>query len=243
MVRGSGRYRAISINGIMFDLLKQHPVLLWSAGNDSTLLLSMMIEAKISFDIVQFGREFWTKKQKRRADELIRKWNLKVFSYPPKSTSFIGENGNISVVREYAFMGVMLPMISDVIEGDRCIADLDSYKAVAPPYQWDCVVIGSRQDDRHYAFKDQVVPAETWKSGETTFVAPLYKWTREEVVAELERRGLNFTATDQTDSGNLALCTKCLNGVEVLCPKENSIIEPVQWSAEFNLQQFRNAYS
>lgn len=229
----------------MFNFLQNYknPVLLWSAGLDSTLLLAMLIEAHASFDIVQFGREFWTKEQKRRADALIMKWDLKVLSYPPVRTSFIGEGKQISVVREYAFMGTTVPMVSDVVEGERCIADLDSYKAYAPPVKWDCVILGSRGDDTHYAFKGKVIPAEKWTGGETDFHAPLFDWTREDVRTALQERGLDASEVpDGVDSGNIHLCTKCLHGTETFCPKENSIIPPVQWDRAANLQAFQSAY-
>lgn len=230
----------------MFDVLKNYkcPVLLWSAGNDSTLLLSMLIEANIPVDIVQFGREFWIKQQKKRADALIMRWNLKVLSYPPIRTSFIGNDEQISLVREYAFMGAVVPMVSDVVEGQTCIADLDSYKAYAPPVKWDCVIIGSRADDRHYAFANQVIPSEFWTTGDTDFYAPLYDWTREEVLTELQHRGLPCDEVDeQTDSGNISLCSKCLQGIETLCPKENAVIPPVIWNRHTNLTAFQAAYN
>ena len=228
----------------MFDSLKNATriALLWSGGLDSTLLLAMMKD--LEFDIVQFGREFWTKEQKKRADLLMRKWDLKVLSYPSSSVSFIGENDQISLVREYAFMGAMIPMVSDAIEGSRCIADLDSFKCYAPPMKWSHIVLGSRSEDRHYAFAGQVIPSSEWTVGETTFVAPLFDWTRKEVQDELELRGLPFDeAPEYADSGNLSLCTKCLKGVDTFCPKENSVIPPVQWNPATNLAAFRAAYA
>ena len=36
--------------------------------------------------------------------------------------------------------------------------------------------------------------------------------------------------------------TKCLNGVEVLCPKDNKVIPPIKWSRELNLANFQKAY-
>lgn len=229
----------------MFEFLQHYktPVLLWSAGNDSTLLLAMLIEANIPVDIVQFGREFWTKEQKRRADELIMKWNLKVLSYPPIRTSFIGNDDQISLVREYAFMGAVVPMVSDLIEGQTCIADLDSHKAYAPPVRWDLVLVGSRKDDSHYAMTN-VIPSKHWTAGDTDLYAALYDWTREEVIEELKRRDLPYDEVDeQTDSGNISLCSKCLQGIETLCPKENAVIPPVIWNRHTNLTAFQAAYN
>ena len=226
----------------MFTNLK-NPVLLWSGGMDSTLILAMMIEAKIPFDIVQFGRETWTREQKYRADSMIKEHNLKVFNYAPRRVSFVGEGDEISLVREYAFMGTTFPLVSDVIEGDTCIASLDGHKAYAPPMKWTTVIIGSRKDDKHYV-SNRAVPAERLTLGETEFYAPLYDWTRDEVKAELSRRGMDASeAEEREDTGNISLCTKCLHGVETFCPKENSMIPAVQWDRTANLQAFRSAYA
>jgi len=228
----------------MFDLVKNaiHPCLFWSSGNDSTLLLAMMIEAGLKFDIVQH-RDLWTREQKKRADELIAKYDLKVFDYPPSQTSFIGKDDEISVVHEFAVNGGTIPLIRDVIDGTQCIAELDGKKAIEPPFLWDLIICGSRQDDRHYAFDNQVIPRERWTVGKTTFYAPLYKWPRYAVMNELRQRGLYVETTDETDTGNISLCTKCLHGVETFCPKENSLIPAVQWDRTANLQAFRSAYA
>jgi len=231
----------------MFETLKNYkfPVLLWSGGMDSTLILALLREANIPVDIVTFGREFWTKEQKYQADSLIKEWGLKVFSYPPRQTSFIGDGKEISLVREYSFIGAMIPLVSDVIDGTRCIADLDAHKAYAPPFQWDLVLTGSRKDDSHYAFSE-VIPAETWKIGETTFYAPLYDWTRDEVKAELSRRGMDADEVDEReDTGNVSLCHLCLDTTKetVFCPKEHTTIPTVKWSPNTNLAAFRAAYA
>lgn len=226
----------------MFNNLK-NPVLLWSAGLDSTLILAMLIEADIPVDIVQFGREMWTREQKKRADELIRKWDLKVFGYPPAQFSYIGNGEELSLVREYAFMGATMPMVSDVIEGERCGITLGEYKAYAPPMKWRTVLIGSRKDDTHYAFEGQVIPSDRWIVGETEFYAPFYDKSREWVKAELALRGLPYEeVSDDADSGNIALCTKCLQGVETFCPQEQKMIPPIQWSPAQNLAAFQSAY-
>jgi len=232
----------------MIDLTKYNPVLLFSAGYDSTLILAMLIDLGVSFDIVQFGREFWTKEQKKRADDLISKWNLKVYSYPPATVSFIGKDDEIALVREYALTNSTMSLVSDVIEGDRCIVDLKGKRVIAPPYHWDMVITGSRVEDKHYAFEGDVVPSEQWVVNGTTFYAPLYDKSTQWVKTELQRRGLDVTeASEREDSGNISLCSKCLRPNEtgyVECPKENnSLIPLVQWQPEQNLAAFRAAYA
>jgi len=77
----------------MFESLTgKRAVLWWSGGADSTLILALLREQPINFDILQV-RYAWSKEQKRYSDDLIREWDLKVFDYPPANVSFIGKGG------------------------------------------------------------------------------------------------------------------------------------------------------
>ena len=217
-------------------------VLWFSGGLDSTLLLAMLREKGEKFDIVQI-RDFLTKEQLRRSDELIEKWDLTVFSYPAANVGFVGDGENIATVFEMAVGSTRIPLIRDVIDGTRCIADLNKTMPMMP-INWTHHIIGSRKDDRHWIFENEVIPDKTWTQGEVTFEAPLYDWTRQQVKEGLRARGLDDTeASDETDSGNISLCTKCLHGVDTFCPVENRMISPISWNPTNNLREFRNLRS
>jgi hypothetical protein len=221
----------------------QMPVLWWSSGLESTLLLAMMREANLDFYIVQM-RDFWTKEQKKKSDDLIKEWNLKVFSYSPANVYFIGNDSELTTVFEYAVGGTRIPVLRDVIDGTRCIADLDGLRLHSSPMKWDLNIIGSRKDDSHYAFDGQVIPSKRWQHGDTEFYAPLFDRTRDEVIAMSNAYGLDTTEVDETeDTGNISLCTNCLQGHEAYCPKENTMIPPIEWDRTENLQQFQRMYS
>jgi len=229
----------------MFDNLKnaKRAVLWWSSGFDSTLLLAMLREQPVDFDIVQI-RHLWTRDQLKKSDKLIADWNLKVFSYPPSTISFIGQGNEISTIFEFAVGNATMPMLRDVVHGERCIAEIGEQRLHRPPIEWDLQIVGSRKDDSHYAFNGQVVPDKRWRVGNTEFYAPLFDWTREQVVEGLKSRGLETDeVSNELDTGNVSLCTNCLNGTgKVFCPKENTLIDAVIWDRELNLTNFRNAY-
>jgi len=228
----------------MFENLKsaKRAVLWWGSGLDSTLLLAMLREQPIDFDIVQI-RSGWTKNQRKRADDLILKWNLKVLSYAPSSVSFIGQDNELSAVFEFAVGGGTIPMLRDVIPGTQCVADIDPLRLHHPPIKWDLQIVGSRKDDTHYA--GAVVPSKSWKVGDTTFYAPLYSWDRQSVKAELRKRGIDDTEVDDDmDTGNLSVCHNCIKGEgQVFCPKANEMIDSVKWNRDENLASFRKAFS
>lgn len=224
----------------MFEILKtaKRAVLHWSGGLDSTLILAMLREQPIDFDIVQH-RELWTKQQSKKADELIREWNLKVFSYPPRSRSFIGDGENIAVVYDYAAGDTQLLVTKDTIPGKTCGAKLQSYEMQTSPFDWDLHILGTRKDDTHWSIENPKRQKECTVGG-ITFYYPLFDYTREDVKRELRARGLDDTeATDEEDTGSISLCTSCLRGKRVFCPDLKTMIPPVQWDPLDNLAKFR----
>lgn len=216
--------------------------LFWSGGNDSTLLLALMIEENLVFDIVQF-RNNWTKKQSARVDALIKKYKLKVFSYSPLAVNLIGKDKDISVVFEYALGGSAIPVVRDVIDGDLCVADLTRERTLDMPFDWDRVFIGTRKDDTH-PFLGQPVKEPEFKVGTVTVIAPLWNWTREKVVEALRARGFDTEVSEEEGTGEIFMCSNCLDITkkETYCPKEKEIIPTVKWSPEGNLEAMRQVY-
>lgn len=227
------------------ELAGKNVALFWSGGMDSTLLLAMLRESSpVEFSIVQF-REYWTREQAKRVDARIRDWNLKVFSYPAKRVSFIGNDDEISAVFEVTVGNDVMPVVADLIEGDRCILTLAEMTMPTAPFQFDIAVVGSRKDDSHWSLNSSPVPAEKWEQNGMKFYAPLYEWSREDVKRELRTRGLDDTEADeQSDTGNISLCDRCVKGTgEVFCPRENKFIPSVAWDRKANLSNFQQAYS
>lgn len=222
--------------------IPERTVLFWSGGKDSTLLLAMLREIGKPFDIVQI-RDFWTREQKKKIDNLIKDWKLKVFSFPPMNMYFIGQGNEISFVSEFGLGDGRLPILADVIEGNRCIADLAAQTMPMMPLEWDLYILGSRKDDTHYTFSSPI-PSERWQIGGKEFYAPLYSWTREQVIEKSKEYGLDVAeVSEQENTGNLSLCTNCLNGSgEVYCPAEKSFIPAIVWDRGENLRQFQIAY-
>lgn len=218
--------------------IEERSVLYWSSGLESTLLLAMLREQPVEFDILQF-REMWTKEQKVRADKLITEWNLKVFSYAPRNIYFVGQGKGLSTVFDYG-----VPLLRDVLPGDTCIAELDKIKlAPRPPMTWETHIIGSRKGDFHWAL-DQAVPSERFEINGMRFWAPLYSWSRQEVIEKSAEYGLDVTpVSDDEDTGNISLCTRCLDTTKktVFCPAENKRIDTVQWDPEENLRLLRQS--
>lgn len=226
----------------MFENLPERTAVFFSGGLDSTLLVAMLLEENAKFDIVQF-RDHWTKEQRKRVDEIVKKFDLTLFSYPPAATNLIGDGDQIAIVQEYVTKGGTVPLIMDVIDGTKCIFQIQGLTMTTMPIDWTLILTGGRKTDTHWAMPTPVL-AERWTIGETEFWAPLYNFTRQDVKRELKIRGLNVDeATDKTDTGNLQCCSLCIQGTEpVLCPLTNEFIPSIQWDREANLKAFHAAY-
>ena len=125
-------------------------VLWWSGGLESTLLLALLRQQPHHFDIVQM-RDLWTKGQRKKSDDLIKEWKLKVFILPSANKFFIGQGDEITLVDEYPVGNSTIPMLRDVVEGTQCLGDMDKFRAPYAPINWDLHIVGSRKDDTHYA--------------------------------------------------------------------------------------------
>jgi len=215
-------------------------VLFWSGGDDSTLLLAILKERGVTFDIVQLGRETWTKAQLRRADELIIKWNLKVFTYPPFGSHIIGRGSDLALARWYAVGATAVPIVTDIVDGDKCLADASREVGyAASPFAWTDVYVGSRKGDEHWSL-EAVIPSSMWTVNGVTFHAPLYEFTDADVDSELAIRSIDKA---EVDTGDFATCSACVQeGTgQVYCPKDDRLIDRVIWDKEAGLQQFREA--
>jgi len=227
----------------MFERLNgRKPVLFLSGGLDSLLLLVLLIEQKQVFEIIQF-RTNWSKKQRERADCWIKKCNLRVYSYPPMSIHLLGDDTQLSAVFEYAVGNGAIPVIRDIINGTDCIADLDGQRMHTMPLDVDLGIVGTRKDDYH-SFMGQPVKTQEFEVGGMQFICPLWNYSRDDVKRELEARGIDASEVeDEVDSGNLAMCTTCLNGTgKVWCPKDEKEIDSIVWDRQANLKAFQQAY-
>jgi hypothetical protein len=216
------------------------PVLAWSGGNDSNLILATLRDMNANVAVLQ-RRDLWTKEQKAQADKFIKDWNLTVYSYPPVSLSFIGDGEQISLVSEYAIGGFKVPAVMDVADGTKCIADLPKQRMEYSPFQWTDYIVGTKATDRHYAFGEQpLTPDSHWQVGDVNFHAPLYDWSDAQVLDALKELDIEPKTTEE---GNLEYCSKCLHGVDVFCPKDQKYIPAIDWNPKLNLENFRKAYS
>lgn len=196
----------------------QNPIACWSAGADSMLLLYLLREQKPDIPCLSF-MHFWGDVE--FAKRIIKEWDLTCFSYRPSKLEFKDN----SIVAYYFIKGQFVPVITDVLPGERCGLDLGREVLTSrpiPAFLWDSVFVGSRKSDTH-----ALVPTLDM----TGFATPLWDWTDDEVLAtasDLQIPIDHRVYKDNNESArtdNISLCMNCMGTCEqVYCPKIRGLI-------------------
>lgn len=233
-----------------------NPCLWLSGGADSLLLLRVMLEADKQFGVLRFD-DGWDRDQRKQVDAIVQRFNLMVFSYPPVMSLLTEENGEIAAVAGYAVdrFGTAALLVRDLVEEvasgesrvasgkSRCVFDIKTEMSpgAAAQIEFDAHIWGTRREDRHWiAGDDELIKSDRWSVGEKQFFAPLYDWTRDEVLEALKTFEEHVP---ELDTGNIVCCSRCLKKNEtarVFCPKADKEIPKVEWNREENLRLVRD---
>lgn len=223
------------------------PVLWLSGGKDSRLLLEVMIAERIKFSILRFD-DGWTREQRQVVDDLTKQHNLRVYSYPPNWSMMVGDgDGELTVISGYAVADKATSAVfRDIVDGKRCSFDVefDYWQSTSPPVKFATHVVGTKRGETHWALNGYAALANKyWTVGEAEFFAPLYGWSDTDVMLALRQYGVNWKRpVDELDTGNLAVCSNCLHGIEdVYCPKTGGAVKAVKWSPTDNLHNWQKA--
>lgn len=174
----------------------QAPALLCSWGKDSSLLLHYARRVKPDIAVYFFGDTLPT-----LAAEMVVNENLAVWSFAPR-WSYVKQN---TLVDEYRFNGVAVPMLSSVIRADNCSHGHLRSTTSDFHFPHDVVLWGYRYADSHPLLPYVKFEREI-QIGLTRFVAPLYDLTTDQVLNTLDALGLNYV--DDSPEG---LCEHCMN--------------------------------
>lgn len=222
----------------------RYPALLWSGGKDSMLLLALVREVK-NIPCIWF-RMGLSREQERFARRIILEWDLEVWSWWPSDVYLVPNNEGLTLIREQAFGPARLPVLLDVEEGANCIFDFPQERTVELYPHFDHVFIGYRGEDYHHALGRNFCPADGWSLGNTKFYAPLREMKEAEVWQAIKELNVPYDTERYEGSGLdpdvYHACTKCLYGERVFCPKEQRMIESVDWNPGLSLSSFHQRF-
>jgi hypothetical protein len=222
-----------------------NPAVFCSFGKDSMLLLSLVREIKPDVSVLWFrsgGREDFAKR-------VIMDWDLDVWSWEPADVYVLPNENGLSVVREQSFGLQRFPVVLDVEEGNRCIADfMPGRTSVLYPH-FDVLFLGYRDSDEHWVLGGKgFCPEDGWALGKAKVYAPLRHMNDGQVWAAIKELSVPVDEEryfhDGNDPDSLPACTRCLQegATEVWCLKEGKYIPRVGWDREESLRAFRDRF-
>lgn len=225
------------------EICTAEPTVLWlSGGKDSLLLLLTLRLEKLEFSVLRFD-DGWTKEQHQMFDNLIRRYHLRVYSYPPQRGVMLRHGRQVSNALLYAVgnEGEQVVLIRDFVDGEpfRCALEMNIEMAQnpAPAIYFKNHICGMKKGELGTVLGRDGVRADITPVGDAILYAPLYDWSNADVKEALELLGEPWSDPPETlDTGNLVACTECLKGTDkVWCPKQKEKIGSFEWDPTDNL--------
>lgn len=225
----------------------KNPVIAWSGGRDSTLLLHLTRQIKADIPVVWFKQNI-SEEWQTWCESIIMEWDLTVFTYPASDTYFLPNDQGLTLVDEYSFGSAMMPVLTDVkshyngkcgMAARECAVNVSRERIPAFPYAWTETLTGYRNTDHHFILGQQFFPEDGSLCGNTKLYAPLRTWTDEDVLRISREIGMPEPIPDE----RLYRCTNCLQGTgKVFCPEANKKIDSIKWSPKARLNEFRRRF-
>jgi len=211
------------------------PIVAWSGGKDSQLLLRLVAEFCPSVPILYFRSA--DPNRRRWAEQFIADSDLIAYSWNPADRYVVP---GIHLVEEFSLGHMRLPIVSDVAEGDRCILQIPKDYVPYVAYPFDVTLVGVKDCDEHPLLGKGFWPPD----GDGCF-APLRHMTDEDVWRAI--RDLEIPVEEAVYNGSVpdgpSFCTRCLSAQgDVFCPAVNDLIPPFQWNREAALSAFNTRF-
>ncbi len=210
------------------------PVVAWSSGKDSMVLLALARQRWPQIPVVFFRQPHMPQKT-RWANELAASWNLSVFDWPPAQTGVREGNNRLDLVSRYS-VGTMLLDVSlnlyEPAEGDSLCVFFDlivnRVRTAEVTLPWDVILLGSKASDKDKTVSPTGFTTEisVGPAGSPSVAFPLRDWSDEDVWSYSRQHGVpqitaRYAGERSANSDDYPACYRCLvNGAdEVDCPR------------------------
>lgn len=223
----------------------KNPIILCSFGKDSIVLLHLSRQIKKDIPVILW-RENSQFKKYEFAQQIINKWHLKVYDFPPVINDIVYRNGKIDGVglyligKKYMYKAIELAKpnghfacsFEDILMKPTC----QDYT-----FNWDAVLSGQKKTD-----VDSLLGKITLKTDEidmdgTMIFYPLCDWTDKDIWSYIHSNNVPYNKKryredgmeykDKTYNGNYhKACVKCLDPTEtenVYCEREKKEVQNV----------------
>lgn len=180
------------------------PAVLSSFGKDSILLLWLVKQVRPNTPVIWFR----TGQDERFARQVIRDWDLTAFGWAPADVYTLQQNGQRTLIHEYAIGTDRLPVLID-LDGSNgpCATDKFPFRTPAMYLPFDTLLVGWKDTDTHWAKGDAPLAEDGFRLGASQVVAPLRHMTDAAVRSAIIDHRIPFEPTPD----ELELCTECVS--------------------------------
>lgn len=172
--------------------------------------------------------------------EVIRELNLTAYDYWPADTYLLTEGGHTTLVQEYDVGESRLPLLTDLVPGDRCSLTAFPNRTPTMYLPFDLLFVGYKDSDTHWVLGDKKPFEGETVVGRARMVAPIRHMSDDKVRGLIADLKINYREGDDS----LPMCTRCMtqDTDEVWCPERRQYIPVEQWNRELALGGFRKRF-
>lgn len=225
------------------------PVILWSGGKDSMVLLHI-IRALTGANIPLIcWREPWHPKKNAFTNAVIKAWNLEVYDWAPSKVALCEGNGRIDVLNYYQTGPMSNPSYLILARGTEeeehpdQICGLDTFfrrPLGSCDFPWDTMYHGHKSSDEDPTSGPVPLSSDmVIRPNAGSAFYPLRNWTDRDIFHYIEVMGVPYDSSryQNNEDGTWTIlpdktlnpdyfytCWKCVkkDGGPVICPKTNS---------------------
>jgi 3'-phosphoadenosine 5'-phosphosulfate sulfotransferase (PAPS reductase)/FAD synthetase len=235
----------------------KNPVLCLSFGKDSMVMLDLILRAGYELPVVYWKREHRFPQKNHFANEMIEKFDLEVYDYPPEYTKMLRKDGQIEVVNFFAIGKHTIEVPTEIApykEGEKYLCGLlDMYMKPRGHFEfpWDAMFIGHKSADVDPLRGAVPLLVDEYKHNEDcpVFCFPLRHFTDDDIWAYTEKFGipqntLRYSGDELYNNDRYPACTACINPDNpetVFCPKAKMTIANVSKNIVWT-EELRPAY-